>query len=84
MVSTHAPRAGGDLDVTTNPLHTSLFQPTPPARGATCIPCVYRAYTVFQPTPPARGATAGSPPSSPSWTVSTHAPRAGGDPFKEG
>ena len=58
----------------------ALFQPTLPARGATCAE-LYREYRhlAFQPTLPARGATWQKLASPLSRLISTHAPRTGSD-----
>ena len=60
------------------------FQPTLPARGATCMgDCVSRG-DAFQPTLPARGATRFARHTR--WTrrISTHAPRTGSDAYTAG
>ena len=79
-VSTHAPRAGSDtLDMTVSS-ETTVFQPTPPARGATDLP--RRAGPLrkrFNPRPP-RGERLGvNVERHRQDLVSTHAPRAGSD-----
>ena len=57
-ISIHAPREGGDSPLTcTRGRLQSIFQSTPPARGATAMPIVISATSGFQSTPPARGAT---------------------------
>ena len=59
---------------------TSQFQPTLPARGATCK-CGFKGFCVmlFQPTLPARGATSGKHGELGLEGISTHAPRTGSD-----
>ena len=57
-ISIHAPREGGDGEMTFKQAATLLFQSTPPARGATLHwMCLNIRRLVFQSTPPARGAT---------------------------
>ena len=61
-----------------NSKHT--FQSTPPARGATAIPCPrWAAKPSFQSTPPARGATKNQMEVVVLMCISIHAPREGGD-----
>ena len=82
-VSTHAPRAGGDPDPWLKGSEWLMFQPTPPARGATARWTPTFSVRMFQPTPPARGATITVIGDHPDYEVSTHAPRAGGDIVRE-
>ena len=61
VVSTHAARAGGDRLARRLALAKAAFQPTPPARAATCrVGLQIRTANRFQPTPPARAATGGT------------------------
>ncbi len=79
-VSIHAPRAGGDPTRTSGRRKRCGFQSTPPARGATAPTGLeISAVTPFQSTPPARGATLYRLQLRGVFTVSIHAPRAGGD-----
>ena len=57
----------------------NLFQSTPPARGATISLSIKHSIGLFQSTPPARGATRARIPLHPSFGISIHAPREGGD-----
>ena len=57
-ISTHAPRTGSDRVIPLMPNKGFTFQPTLPARGATCYTPTAIQSTAFQPTLPARGATA--------------------------
>ena len=79
-ISTHAPRTGSDRAVFWFCVIASAFQPTLPARGATCSCrcCFARAY-LFQPTLPARGATRSIGKHYHKLNISTHAPRTGSD-----
>ena len=57
-----------------------VFQPTLPARGATCtVGAIRRSPLVFQPTLPARGATSRDALNGAPVEISTHAPRTGSD-----
>ena len=56
IVSIHAPRAGGDGVIRPSFQGFSLFQSTPPARGATNTGAESTVVARFNP-PPARGAT---------------------------
>ena len=60
----------------------TLFQSTPPARGATVRGNVAHGAILFQSTPPARGATACVGNLQKSFKISIHAPREGGDCYK--
>ena len=80
VVSTHAPRAGGDLDGAQERLGRACFNPRPPRGGRHVAPATFPPEMEFQPTPPARGATLPRLPVEDVVLVSTHAPRAGGDP----
>ena len=79
-ISIHAPREGGDtaVPVSCRPLF-SIFQSTPPARGATGLLLFLFGWGLFQSTPPARGATWDSWAKSCCLRISIHAPREGGD-----
>ena len=57
FISIHAPREGGDFTASNKNAAESLFQSTPPARGATNFTRQTVNKEVFQSTPPARGAT---------------------------
>ena len=58
---------------------SSIFQSTPPARGATA-PCRQETLlSSFQSTPPARGATYIKATVEIPFPISIHAPREGGD-----
>ncbi len=102
-ISTHAPRAGGDIirdpkrkiyrDFNPRPPRRGrrfcrrshkgkppYFNPRPPRRGRLVRAGAVDLILKFQPTPPAQGATiSGMIPFS-RMPISTHAPRAGGDP----
>ena len=56
-ISIHAPRAGGDVYVPFNSPVFSVFQSTPPVRGATLQRDTRHTGNQFQSTPPVRGAT---------------------------
>ena len=56
-ISTHAPRTGSDCPDCGKVVTRPTFQPTLPARGATCCKTQTAIQGVFQPTLPARGAT---------------------------
>ena len=56
-----------------------IFQPTLPARGATCLMLLLRRFVQFQPTLPARGATIRGHHRRKAGDISTHAPRTGSD-----
>ncbi len=56
-ISIHAPREGGDLRAGLVGSAPTIFQSTPPARGATGKHPWGAAEGIFQSTPPARGAT---------------------------
>ena len=56
-ISIHAPREGGDSHSSPGRVVHSLFQSTPPARGATSTKKTPPKNDGFQSTPPARGAT---------------------------
>ena len=58
-ISIHAPREGGDSHSSPGRVVHSLFQSTPPARGATKAGFSRTTLHLFQSTPPARGATQG-------------------------
>ncbi len=57
----------------------TIFQSTPPARGATKVWDYLSQAAQFQSTPPARGATQGILAALPVLIISIHAPREGGD-----
>ena len=55
-ISIHAPREGGDLLSQSGPLNYSIFQSTPPARGATRGPSTTISSSIhFNPRPPRGG-----------------------------
>ena len=56
-ISIHAPREGGDSSIRPNFTRQTVFQSTPPARGATVYTKLSPFSLGFQSTPPARGAT---------------------------
>ena len=57
-ISIHAPREGGDYKRGDHPeVVDTIFQSTPPARGATVSMVPPSRLIRFQSTPPARGAT---------------------------
>ena len=79
MISIHAPREGGDAGNWAAKWEQSLFQSTPPARGATfrCLRTA-PATRLFQSTPPARGATGlSSSPFTPTPDFNPRPPRGG-------
>ena len=79
-ISTHAPRTGSDAPGRRERPKTATFQPTLPARGATCLSTkCSRPDSLFQPTLPARGATKRQENDTPDGRISTHAPRTGSD-----
>ena len=58
LISTHAPRVGGDVAIPSKYFMTVLFQPTPPVWGATAgHGNDLKSLAEFQPTPPVWGAT---------------------------
>ena len=74
--SPHGERPIRSMEIVT----TITFQPTLPARGATCYTPTAIQSTAFQPTLPARGATgADRHYALMSIKISTHAPRTGSD-----
>ena len=78
-ISIHAPREGGDAIGCLMALVISIFQSTPPARGATTKPPKSLLKLLFQSTPPARGATKRISRVLQPDKISIHAPREGGD-----
>ncbi len=56
-ISIHAPRAGGDLAISSSPLAMSNFNPRPPCGGRRSGLYSASSITEFQSTPPVRGAT---------------------------
>ncbi len=85
LVSTHAPRAGGDLSRSRCRVMSATFQPTPPARGRRHRGRrVAGALRVSTHAPRAGGDVGDRPRRHRVVVVSTHAPRAGGDFFAEG
>ena len=73
--SPHGERPGG----TKTRNQREIFQPTLPARGATCPPHHAVSALPFQPTLPARGATQCKGRILQYFLISTHAPRTGSD-----
>ena len=79
-ISTHAPRTGSDAEAAAAASWGIRFQPTLPARGATCGRNWRTRRTMpFQPTLPARGATSDVLYRFYVLGISTHAPRTGSD-----
>ena len=80
FVSIHAPRAGGDEWLDSDPADRDVSIHAPRAGGDLIWTDVSETNLPFQSTPPARGAT---PPNGLTYgdlaRVSIHAPRAGGD-----
>ena len=60
-------------------MDTTIFQSTPPARGATVLSLPFHTSKIFQSTPPARGATVDDVALALVVHISIHAPREGGD-----
>ena len=81
QVSIHAPRAGGDGRMADRETRTLSFNPRPPRRGRPYTHQSALLATLFQSTPPAQGATLSSIATRHIFSVSIHAPRAGGDPL---
>ena len=81
QISTHAPRTGGDRNCLMRDTSVLLFQPTPPAQGATRI--FHKiASSVFPISThaPRTGGDRGDPGAGGlAHLISTHAPRTGGD-----
>ena len=79
-ISIHAPREGGDMGLATTSMAGTLFQSTPPARGATAA---YAAGSVlqlyFNPRPPRGGRRGSGLIQAFLILISIHAPREGGD-----
>ena len=81
-ISTHAPRTGGDFLPPERRWAESHFNPRPPHRGRLKKSRWTMPLSVFQPTPPAQGATIPWPYNPAAYSISTHAPRTGGDGWK--
>ncbi len=82
LISTHAPRAGGDVAGCKLEMSKKRFQPTPPAQGATReTPQRTLAMSYFNPRPPRRGRLDVGDLRKRPIDISTHAPRAGGDHY---
>ena len=81
-ISIHAPREGGDREMFTSSRSYSLFQSTPPARGATTITGYNVWYTYISIHAPREGGDVSAAYPVP-WNkyISIHAPREGGDVF---
>ena len=80
FISIHAPREGGDGVVLLSFLSCSVFQSTPPARGATLDnKSQSTAEKNFNPRPPRGGRPRIQPPPIYCAWISIHAPREGGD-----
>ena len=80
-ISTHAPRTGSDPDFCVNKFQVVRFQPTLPARGATCT-CRTRLPSPwhFNPRSPHGERHARRNNCHSRQLISTHAPRTGSDP----
>ena len=80
MISIHAPREGGDLKmVKYTSREQSIFQSTPPARGATTLKrALYVPFTISIHAPREGGDYISLPYAYPT-QISIHAPREGGD-----
>ena len=78
-ISIHAPPRGGRRFPALHTPGKTLFQSTPPARGATVAIPISRRPHRFQSTPPARGATLAGFAPCVCVVISIHAPREGGD-----
>ncbi len=82
-ISTHAPRTGGDPDGLLEDVKNHLFQPTPPAQGATCDHFGSSAHRLLISThaPRTGGDLHDKTGREYPKAISTHAPRTGGDSF---
>ena len=80
VISIHAPREGGDIDVSVLDYEQHAdFNPRPPRGGRHCSSAAHRRAGIFQSTPPARGATVDLRIAQRILVISIHAPREGGD-----
>ena len=79
-ISIHAPREGGDAIGCLMALVISIFQSTPPARGATETVRRFSMWLKFQSTPPARGATTSTNRDCSGWFYFNPRPPRGGRP----
>ena len=79
VISIHAPREGGDIDVSVLDYEQHAdFNPRPPRGGRHCSSAAHRRAGIFQSTPPARGATElVSTNSTPKWDFNPRPPRGG-------
>ena len=83
IISIHAPREGGDVPVMYLPSRLPVFQSTPPARGATLRPAAAPApASYFNPRPPRGGRLLGCGLGVVLRQISIHAPREGGDYYR--
>ena len=79
-ISIHAPREGGDVVGIRLFVTITLFQSTPPARGATWMASLHQNLSQdFNPRPPRGGRPIREVISRPLEGISIHAPREGGD-----
>ena len=79
-ISTHAPRTGSDGQIAALAVLTHLFQPTLPARGATCpARCPPDSGWYFNPRSPHGERRANLQGYNFNRRISTHAPRTGSD-----
>ena len=82
IISTHAPRAGSDVPRWFIRGDGMVFQPTLPVRGATLTGRRYNPYNYdFNPRSPCGERLLQEAIETFSCEISTHAPRAGSDPF---
>ncbi len=82
LVSIHAPRVGGDLRVSRQPLHAESFNPRPPRGGRHYRSYISNSMVRFNPRPPRGGRLLACRIRHVYNDVSIHAPRVGGDvPF---
>ena len=81
-ISTHAPLAGRDGQISDYYPESGAFQPTRPLRGATLLSyALLDSSSKFQPTRPLRGATRPVVDERRRQGISTHAPLAGRDVY---
>ena len=78
-ISTHAPRTGGDKCLLRPKLWAELFQPTPPAQGATAVFVPVIFILRISTHAPRTGGDVEKYLDLPEVKISTHAPRTGGD-----
>ena len=79
MISIHAPREGGDMDVDLDTVIQLLFQSTPPARGATMFLRRGPRHFMISIHAPREGGDGYQYEDLRLVVISIHAPREGGD-----